>query len=1189
MNMRKLAVLLVTMGLSGTFGGCSDVSVDGAGDEEGCSPACVDGMVCVNKECVVVGNNVNLKECSQGDTKCNATGYFVCKDDKWSKDDSCDDDCYKARCNGDELGQCQVGETMCTQDGVYTCEDGDWSKDVTCDDECYTLKCGGGGMKQCQENETKCATDGYYKCAEGNWVKDELCDDKCFNDRCNGGELGECQDNGTKCATDGYYECIEGNWVKDELCDDTCVNDRCNVVEPEQCQENETKCGVDGYYECIGGNWVKDELCDDTCVNDRCNVVELEQCQENETKCGVDGYYDCIGGNWVKDESCEDDCYKIKCEGEYNECKGGETKCASDGYYICKDNSWNKDESCDEKCIRMNCGECDNDADCASVCNKVTHLCVECNVDDDCKEKVFEGVANVECNVDTNKCEPVCGLSEDKMSFKICDVSDIAKYRELNAKEDNAIENLIISGKINCDEQCSGIPTQKIKYIIGEDGATLIVSKDLSLAKPIFIKDDTSNVLTDLQISHLKLGTIDEPIHFKDVYGSLANEADNIGLFDIEYNVNIDNSKEADDLNSLGGLIGSISNVTVVDVNSYSLNVTAQKINGVGGLFGRLYGKFNKVDSVNITTGKSESQPSHANIVGRDFVGGLVGIISANTISEDYSSDANSYNYLTNIEIQTDSVKGNNTVGGVVGQAWYTNVRVNSVVNNVKYINALEERAAGFMAHLNHVTLAIDDVLNVSIDKSTLQENDAYGIVSKNFAAGFISEISLNQTDYSKCIISNVRSELSLIETYRDSEEDFNASIGAAGFISQINVSDDSNAQLNVSKIISSVEEIKGNAEVAGFISKVDFGSNNNIPQLRFFDIFSSSNVYCKDVDVINEIGLGDKLYYRGGVCSKFSYTSPYVTNNDEKYCYEYNEYFNYKKYGSSLELNDPKNILYDGSNKVFYNSSGFVSAVSGDWFLSNTNFSGRLLRNNDLKIIIPNINDWEVYSSYSARVCLPNDDYTDCRRNNGVAITESANVLVALTFGWNNFNTNLLQKTDELFSKLVFENVVVKSELYDADDLSENMYAKNQNNIVYYIEYVNERRCSERSVDLINAMNLLFDGLFYYTIFDNSKSDEMYRYNPPVHKCWYNDYHPEHLNVIYDKICASWKVVDENDNTLSCDAYDVDKKNFSKDATTNCVTVVDGSLKQELCDWTISEKYNALPIPNLLGHYVNN
>ena len=27
----------------------------------------------------------------------------------------------------------------------------------------------------------------------------------------------------------------------------------------------------------------------------------------------------------------------------------------------------------------------------------------------------------------------------------------------------------------------------------------------------------------------------------------------------------------------------------------------------------------------------------------------------------------------------------------------------------------------------------------------------------------------------------------------------------------------------------------------------------------------------------------------------------------------------------------------------------------------------------------------------------------------------------------------------------------------------------------------------------------------------------------------------------------------------------------------------------QKLCDWTISEKYNDLPIPNLLGHYVNN
>ena len=110
--------------------------------------------------------------------------------------------------------------------------------------------------------------------------------------------------------------------------------------------------------------------------------------------------------------------------------------------------------------------------------------------------------------------------------------------------------------------------------------------------------------------------------------------------------------------------------------------------------------------------------------------------------------------------------------------------------------------------------------------------------------------------------------------------------------------------------------------------------------------------------------------------------------------------------------------------------------------------------------------------------------------------------------------------------------------------------------------------------------------GIFFYTIYDDARSNEMYSYKTPIHKCWYNDYKSQNINMVYDKVCTSWVTKEDK---ISCDNFRADVKNFSKDDSNSCVKIVDGDLEQSLCNWIISDShFNGLPIPTLLGNYVN-
>ena len=295
------------------FGTCVEDSGNGETSDTNQCEVTVEGKditlengnpICINNE---DGIGV-IHECNDGNPTQSAC-EFSCKCD--SKD-KCDGD-------GDTCGDCKNGEKQCsnynTSDGniLQICKDGKWQKDDTCNNECYKDECVDIDNQSCSEEE-----NGNLRCVNvmGSGSILYVCNNKSWNDlySCNNGicnaEYTNCEGDSKVCK-DGYKKCLTNNqYIECE--NGVWKNELKNLREYEQCQngiyvnlkENKENC------EKSGGDFSSGEC---ICKTLESNDSLFSNCKENDCKSS-----ECtpIDGN-NKKELCFNNNLYVYCNDEW--------------------------------------------------------------------------------------------------------------------------------------------------------------------------------------------------------------------------------------------------------------------------------------------------------------------------------------------------------------------------------------------------------------------------------------------------------------------------------------------------------------------------------------------------------------------------------------------------------------------------------------------------------------------------------------------------------------------------------------------------------------------------------------------------------------------------------------------------------------------------------------------------------
>ncbi len=339
-----------------------------------CSPACTDGKVCKDGECVEDAQKTCTPECTDGK---------VCKD---------------GECVEDEPKDCTP---ECTDGKV--CKDGECVEDEPkdCTPECTDGKVCKEG--ECVEDEPKDCTP---ECTDGKVCKDGECvedEPKDCTPECTDGKVckdGECVEDEPKDCTP---ECTDGM-----ICvDGTCENDpelMCNGVlclSPKACVDNHCVDVDDGTCEsaCSNGKICSNSLCvdgDDGTCDHACGNHKV--CKEGVCVDGDDGYCtpECKAGEYCRYGVCLQRCMtetgvqcgNLCCENEMSVCNettlSCERACDAETQILCGANA---DLCCDkatEVCIYGECRRkdpnliCESARDCAmdAFCDTSVQMCI---------------------------------------------------------------------------------------------------------------------------------------------------------------------------------------------------------------------------------------------------------------------------------------------------------------------------------------------------------------------------------------------------------------------------------------------------------------------------------------------------------------------------------------------------------------------------------------------------------------------------------------------------------------------------------------------------------------------------------------------------------------------------------------------------------------------------------------------
>jgi len=236
-----------------------DAGETDAGEDEGGSTTCGDGVVDPGEECDLGVENSNegvctascmLARCGDGHVY---VGFEECDDGNTSNTDDCVGLCKLAVC-GDGY----------VHEGVEECDDGNDIEDDGCTSSCTAATCGDGILQSGEQ------------CDDGNLDDTDDCPSTCQFAYCGDGYVQE-----------GVEECDDGN----DSYTDACIPVFCKLA---YCGDGYVQEGVE---ECDDGNLDDDDACPSTCT--------VAYCGDGFVQAGVE---ECDDGNDIDDDFCKNDC-----------------------------------------------------------------------------------------------------------------------------------------------------------------------------------------------------------------------------------------------------------------------------------------------------------------------------------------------------------------------------------------------------------------------------------------------------------------------------------------------------------------------------------------------------------------------------------------------------------------------------------------------------------------------------------------------------------------------------------------------------------------------------------------------------------------------------------------------------------------------------------------------------------------
>ena len=1030
-------------------------------------------------------------------------------------------------------GDVSVGEGGCNQEtdvstcnnSIFTqCKDGKW-ENIYC-----ALGCENGLCKEdpylCSEDlVASCNGDYLEECKDGHLVKTQ-CAFGCEGGVCNDDSRVCSEEFEIICNGDYLEECKDGHLERTQ-CAFGCENGACKDDSSVCSEDFEKKCNGDYLEECKGGHLERTQ-CAFGCENGACKDDSSVCSEDFEKKCNGDYLEECKGGHLERTQ-CAFGCENGACKEDPDICLNDqEYICEGDYLKECKDGRWDKtlcENGCDPDIRQCNVNPNKCEVEESPVCED--DYLKECKdgywVKTLCEFGCLKKTEEDQCNVNPNKCdadgEKQCddehylkecsngywlknycqyGCEDNACKnescpepsdgiFYICDSETAKKYKELDNRDE--IHKLVFyglnGGDIACNTDCTELPTDNLNLISGGNGV-LINFEEITLNKPIF--NDLNNVTIDnIKISNLSFRNEDE----KSLLGGLANVAENVTLRNVE-----------------------------VEKLSLDTNATGP----VGGLFG-------KADTVHINGVKLTGETIKT-ADGASATGGLIGELSG--VAK-----------INNVENETKSIIGYRLVGGFVGNVQASELDLKHVKNTFNKIMG-NDSVAGFIGNISmSQRVTIDDIYNNA--KAIPNESN---IVAKEYAAGFIAKVILPSStegyERPEWNITNIRNEVSSILTQRGENE--GEAIGAAGFISQINVNDDSNAQLEVSKIISKVDDVKGDGEVAGFVSKIDF-QDNQAEHMRLLikDIYSSASVFA----------LNEQVHF-------IQYDEYGTQYGDSQYCFAKKDSSNEWRYYKCAEEKKDEDL----STRDYIDAAGLIYSLTGSWFyMYEVNGEYFDVYNQCPSVMSSNCNNsYGHVCSYqgacywcSKDLCI-NSGYVNCDfdSNNSKYLCHGHNLKHNAFFNIHNNTFN---------SKLKFDKIVL-----------DNKISNYSVNYVFFKIDQNYEVCNDHSLLTNNIVISVFDKVFYNTLTDDSGecrySDSCRSYRMPNKDCWFTDYnYSGHVDIVYTHSCKQWSGTHPN---VSCNDDSGIKNN-----TSNVLEILGEN-------WIISSSYNNLPIPLLVGVYVS-
>ena len=428
-----------------------------------CDPACTDGKVCKDGQCVETSTDPCGGKCTGSQTCNESTGQ--CEDAAItcpSGQELCGSACADLKIDPDHCGSCDNacdGGKQCIDSACkLVCADGE----DACDDGCHNLKtdannCGECG-KKCGDNEACVDGNCGVACAPG----ETECSGTCVNLLVNAENCGAC---GTKCGDN--EACQNGSCAKScaggtELCGNDCLDldsdascgtcdnhPACNTAVGESCVNRECK------NQCQANQ----TFCNNNCVDlksDKNNCGECGHACEGEDvcnngSCGADcGSLMNCNGNCIDPKTSNDYCGALEgCQdyvacGDGLSCQEGVCACANSGESVC--DIGNGEKICtDPQTSETYCGCTDRAAgvNCAALPGTASSECKAGVCEFTCDD------AHADCNQD------VAGCEADLNSVETCGTCD-------NKCEDaNADQTLCIAGacKYVCKEgtsECNG-------------------------------------------------------------------------------------------------------------------------------------------------------------------------------------------------------------------------------------------------------------------------------------------------------------------------------------------------------------------------------------------------------------------------------------------------------------------------------------------------------------------------------------------------------------------------------------------------------------------------------------------------------------------------------------------------------------------------------------------------------------